>query len=39
MDSKASIKRVERTKEEASASYDKMSGYYDLLAGISEKKV
>lgn len=38
MESKAPIKRVERSKEEAGASYDKMSGYYDLLAGTSEKK-
>ena len=38
MDSRVPIKRVARTKEEASASYDKMSGYYDLLAGTSEKK-
>ena len=32
------IKRVKRSKEEAKISYNKMSKWYDLLAGHSEKR-
>jgi ubiquinone/menaquinone biosynthesis C-methylase UbiE len=36
--SEASISRVTRAREAASASYDRMSGWYDLLSRPSEKK-
>ena len=32
------IKRVKRSKEEAKINYNKMSKWYDLLAGHSEKR-
>jgi len=38
MSNQAPIRRVTRTKQEAKASYDAMSKWYDLLAGFAEQR-
>jgi ubiquinone/menaquinone biosynthesis C-methylase UbiE len=38
MSEKAPISRVKRTREEAKATYDRMSGLYDLMTGAAEGK-
>ena len=38
MNAKMPVSRVNRTKGDAKASYDKMSKWYDVMAGLSEKK-